>query len=463
MDYSKIKEDFIQIIRYSQKIEEPQVDQLFENWSKNKADIIKAFGGKLIYEIEEKISFELSDEARQEQIGNFIANCWDLGLDDLASFVDNEREGFFKNKCEKDYEHIQKGTKLVKAFKHFIKDDKILHEMQSKASQIIQEDKVEGKLCFSVHPLDYLSISENDHKWRSCHALDGEYRAGNLSYMMDNCTIVCYLKSETDCKLPRFPDNILWNNKKWRVLLYLSNDWKMIFAGKQYPFSTTDGMNMIVDKFFNIDLEQSYRKPINGYNYYKNCRWSPWTDYTLHSIKMNDIEFNYSQKYIPMDGGLIQLDQLVHDVEGSKHFNDVLHSSCYIPMYTFLVEKSWWKDKYLPVPHIDDTKFSIGASTYCLRCGKEEVMEGGASTMLCYDCEKDYGIAENEYFCFCHHCGRRIFTEESYYIYDETYCEKCADEVGARCESCGDYYLKEKMYYNNETDSYYCEWCNDND
>ena len=28
---------------------------------------------------------------------------------------------------------------------------------------------------------DYLSLSENAFNWRSCHALDGEYRAGNLS------------------------------------------------------------------------------------------------------------------------------------------------------------------------------------------------------------------------------------------------------------------------------------------
>ena len=36
-----------------------------------------------------------------------------------------------------------------------------LYTLQNKASQIIQEDCVEGTVCFSVHPLDYLSISEN--------------------------------------------------------------------------------------------------------------------------------------------------------------------------------------------------------------------------------------------------------------------------------------------------------------
>ena len=85
--------------------------------------------------------------------------------------------------------------KLVRAFKFFETDKELLNEIQSVASMIIQEDKIEGTLCLSVHPLDFISSSENTHNWRSCHALDGEYRAGNLSYMLDKTTVMCYLNS----------------------------------------------------------------------------------------------------------------------------------------------------------------------------------------------------------------------------------------------------------------------------
>ena len=84
---------------------------------------------------------------------------------------------------------------------------------------ILQEDKIEGTLCFSVHPLDFLSSSENTYNWRSCHSLDGEFCAGNLSYMADSATMICYLKSDKEEILPRFPEDIPWNNKKWRVFL----------------------------------------------------------------------------------------------------------------------------------------------------------------------------------------------------------------------------------------------------
>lgn len=45
--------------------------------------------------------------------------------------------------------------KLVKAFKYFEENSRSLEDIQNYASRIIQEDKIEGTLCFSVHPLDF--------------------------------------------------------------------------------------------------------------------------------------------------------------------------------------------------------------------------------------------------------------------------------------------------------------------
>lgn len=459
---SEIKESIKKVLAYSQGIEDPKIDKLFELWFDNKRDIIEAMNGNLIYEIEEPFTFELSEEGKADRVSSFIGLCWDLNLTDLASFLEAERKGFFNNVCEDDWGEAKKGTKLVKAFKYFVKDSKVLAEMQNKASMIIQENKVTGKLCFSVHPLDYLSISETTYNWRSCHALDGEYRAGNLSYMMDNSTVVCYLKGEDNVKLPRFPEDVLWNSKKWRVLLYLSNDWKMIFAGKQYPFSSLEGMNAIIDKCFNASEVTGFRKPSNRtYDGYRGSSWSHWSDYTLPSPTVNDIVFDLDHSYIPVGGSIIALDDLVVDGKGTKHFNDVLRSSCYKPMYTYLIEKGWWADKHYTLADYK-TRFNIGEYTYCLRCGEKEVMDMGSATMMCYDCEREYGTSENDVFGFCKHCGRRIETENGYYIEEDLYCGDCFDEYGARCEDCRDYYLKENMHYDEDANCYFCNWCHDN-
>ena len=398
----EIKEKFDKVIVYSQSgIVEPQTDKLFDLWADAKRDIIEAFGGKYIYEFPEKVTFELTEDAKNDRIQNFINYLWDLGYDELGRFLDYQRDGFYKNGVVEEYKLsdakgtiITKGTKLVKAFKYFIKNEAVLNELQSKASQIIQENKVEGTMCLSVHPLDYLSISENTYNWRSCHALDGEYRAGNLSYMMDSSTIVCYLKGDNEVKLPHFPDDVLWNSKKWRVLLYLSNDWKMIFAGKQYPFTTESGMQILLDKFnSNIKSKPSldkWQRP--G----EDSRWAKWSDYVISSVDRDDPDKNYKLhmdfifNYVPVNDALIQLNELVKDKKGSKHFNDVLKSSCYKPIYTYLIKKdSWTHDYYCRANQ--QTHFDIGGYTYCLRCGKEEIVDS-CSTMMCYDCELAYGI-----------------------------------------------------------------------
>ena len=198
---TKIKEDFDKVITYSQYIPDPKTDRLFDVWLECKRDFIELFGGKYIYEFPEKVSFDLGPKEKHDRVIRFagqVASQW--GYTNLADFIEKQEDGFFQNLTVEDYtawdgKIIRKGSKLVKSFRHFIKDnDRSLIDIQNEASRIIQEDKIEGTLCLSVHPLDFLSLSENTYNWRSCHSLDGEYRAGNLSYMMDKHTIICYLK-----------------------------------------------------------------------------------------------------------------------------------------------------------------------------------------------------------------------------------------------------------------------------
>ena len=138
------------------------------------------FGGELIYEFPQKVNFELGPKEKNMRIDEFISTLQGRYDNyDLAMFVEKMKEGFFDNEVPFDYtldngQKISKGMKLVKAFKYFEEDKSLLTDMQNHASRIIQEDRIEGTLCLSVHPLDFLSNSENDSNWRSCHSLDGE-------------------------------------------------------------------------------------------------------------------------------------------------------------------------------------------------------------------------------------------------------------------------------------------------
>jgi hypothetical protein len=191
--YEDIKEQFKEVIRYSQDIEDPKVDYLFREWEYNKKKFIDLFGG-LIYEWPGTIEFVLDDTQKRSRVMEFVGIVSDnFNNPELADFIEANLDSFYENKVSTD-DKMPKGMKLLKAFKYFEKNQTALRNLQDMASQIIQEDKIKGTLCFSVHPLDYLSSSENTYNWRSCHSLDGEYRAGNLSYMVDNSTFLIYLK-----------------------------------------------------------------------------------------------------------------------------------------------------------------------------------------------------------------------------------------------------------------------------
>ena len=264
-----IKEQVRKVIQYSQDIPDPQIDELMDNWLRAKSRFIDAFGGKLIWEYPVPCTFTLDESEKECRIAEFIDYIDDKYDNiDLKSFISRNQETFFENKVNINSLHngksIPRGMKLLKAFKYFISGERALDDIQTRASQIIQENKMSGTLCFSVHPLDFLSSSENTYNWRSCHALDGEYRAGNLSYMQDNSTIICYLRGADNVKLPLFPDDVPWNNKKWRVLIHISEKSDMIFSGRQYPFTSSNG----------IELVRKSLIPVLGRDVGAFCNWT---------------------------------------------------------------------------------------------------------------------------------------------------------------------------------------------
>ena len=195
---TRIQSDFNKVIKYSQELDRVNTDQLFADWEENKKWFIEAFDGNYIYTHPQLLTFELTEEQKNKKLLTFINRVQEYwGYSDLAYFIQKNKDGFFENKLLCDYLYgnitITAGSKLVRAFKYFVSNEDTLKVIQDEASLIIQENKIEGYLRLSVHPLDFLSLSENTHKWRSCHALDGDFCAGNLSYMTDTSTIIAYL------------------------------------------------------------------------------------------------------------------------------------------------------------------------------------------------------------------------------------------------------------------------------
>lgn len=435
---NSIQEQFNRVIAYSQSDyifeNEINTNDLFSKWEKAKERFIKKFDGKLIYEFPEKVSFTLNEKEKKDKLNSFVNSILNTYENDkLCEFLESQSDGFYSNEVVKEYENeeikVPKGMKLVKAFKYFEKDKYALEDIQNGASRLIQENKVEGTLCFSVHPLDYLSLSENTYKWRSCHALDGDYRSGNLSYMVDNSTVICYLKGEDEVKLPGFPADVPWNSKKWRMLLYFSDDGEMVFAGRQYPFASSDTM---------LDLIKTLLP-------FKTSNW--WDNRYVNSRSF-DVPLEHS--YIPIRGRLYPMTEIVHDNEYTLHYNDLLRSSCYTEPYYLIKNNFPWDIHNFSLP-----QFHIGEEVKCLKCGTRPLTN--SESMVCDQCISSLDLEDVGY---CESCGKRITSEEEvYWVNDYPICENCYETECFICDACGQVAFNTDKKYDKERNGYICYTC----
>ena len=452
IDFSNIKEDFIKVLEHSQGVLNPKVDEVWNNWLTNKLWIYQAMGNKLIWESEEELTFELEDYERVKKFEDFCNYIYDRyrneALSNYIYYMKDKVTG--DNIVPEDYtmetgQVIKQGMKFSKSFKFFIENPVVLEDVQNYVSRIFQEGKIKGKLCISIHPLDFLSISENTYNWRSCHALDGEYRSGNLSYMQDKNTFICYLKGKDDAVLPRFPEDVSWNNKKWRVLMFLSDDNNMIMAGRQYPFGS----------FYGIDYILKSALYDCGIFDYKN-QWTNWSNKRIKKMKFGDgREVCFHDSYLPVGNDLKCITDLVVDKPSATHFNDLTNSSVYTPYYAYKECRYW----YSPTGESNkNTKFFIGHSVPCIACGNN-LTYLGADCMLCSECAKGYD--EDHYYC--ERCGTRL-DNDCYYVVDgDPLCDHCVEEYAGRCEVCDELHYYADMHYNEKDNTYICEWCKGKD
>ncbi len=423
--FADIKRQFAEVISHSQGIQNPELDELFDQWATAKKKFIDRFGG-LTYEWSEPVEFVLDEVERNSRASEFIDYVCDAYRNyELARFVGKNLNSLYDNKvvdsCGKN---IPQGMKLIKAFKYFEKNKDTLREMQDAASVLIQQQSIKGTLCFSVHPLDFLSSSENTYNWRSCHALDGEYRAGNLSYMVDECTFMVYLKGADNVKLDAF-GSVKWNSKKWRMLLHVSTDDKIMFAGRQYPFVSTSGLDTVLNIYNNL-LE------------WKD-KYAPWHQDYITTYTSNKLSFpiDLDHRYFMVDRTLLDIEDVVKSGEYAMNYNDILNSTCYTkPFYTTQYRPFGWNVKNLRDPGI-----RIGAAVNCLHCGGDYIRN--PETMRCDACEIEFGYEENDVYGSCSCCNGRICYDDSYYVGDddEPVCPNCFKKYCFTCQRCGGLYF----------------------
>lgn len=350
------------------------VDKLITQWWENKKRFYEVLGEDLIWE-GPYITLDYTQDIKEAMFYQFIEesvrflDLHDGGseIDDWEYWIKQNASGFFTNTVVNPLPEtdMKQGMKLIRAFKFFDFEEYMIRHIQDLASQVIQKNKIEGQLCISIHPLDYLSISDNRANWRSCHALNGEFRAGNLSYMLDKTTLVCYIKSKEYVQLERFPDGMMWNNKKWRVLLHIHPASNIAYVNRQYPFSSDE-----------IMFELSHSRPM------EDMGFDNFATYTKDKGFREVNGHTLSQNYFMIHGYIVDPTDMCAGDKKAMQYNDFIFSPHYTPQYIIPRQKWWWSGTHEAVKH--DFAVPIGVRVPCPCCGKNYLDD--SCSFMCEDC-----------------------------------------------------------------------------
>lgn len=388
-----------------------------------KSKILSMMGGKPIIEKEEAVSIKVDDEVKDlgysQYLRLLIETPYFKNIYVLRRFIrDCGAITFYDNKTTEDLSYkvvsskgneeiirIPQGMKITRALKFFTcGDEKLLNMLQTKYSQIINTSDIGGKLCISVDPMDFLTMSVNNNNWRSCMALDGEYASGTLSYAADAYTIMVYLKSDKeDENLKDVPNDIKWNSKKWRCLMYFDKDYNMLLSTKQYPFTSTQLM------------EQA-------------------TKFVKETLHLENYEYKKANSIYDYNVSLGSKGLIFNDLEANNNSKMIIHS---------LIKKGYENVHTVVCP---------GEDVLCPNCGAGLIDYGGS--FICSECA-DRSICEN--------CGGPIAHDDERYLVDDMeICEDCMTESCVVCDCCYEaFWSDDPDIVYTEDGMVYCSCCFD--
>ena len=401
----------------------PFEDVLSDSWAHHKESLYEQFGKKLI--VSKEIEFhaspmemggELSRRMdRDRSLGEFINAVYDERwktsypsdeytfwrnivntVDYTTLFTEIYRGPDLSIKNPKDADHPLKfkpGIKIMKMLRKVAEafDLPGYEKLRLEVSRIIGQTKQSGELCLSIHPMDYMTMSDNECDWESCMNWRdaGCYRRGTVEMMNSPYVIVAYLRSSDDMYVP----GGYWNNKKWRTLLIQHPD--AIISVKAYPFEhddlTKEAINMLTEfTSGEYEAEQGAFYQYFGDGFYSSHSRAD-SDKRVYSFRLttgamyNDFGCTQSGHYI-------------------------------VPSKTYLAN---------PEPK----KIFYSGDTQCVWCGgiagDGRVQFAEEEHLLCYDC------GESGDYVTCPECGCELDSEDDIIWVDDCgYCECC---IGDHC------------------------------
>ncbi len=427
-------------------------------WAKCKKHLFHLLGGQLIYKFPFKsqkdrkiIESELAEllhghpficdyigavsqlSRDKENNGLNTDQIWALQrLTSVETFAEDEIWSPIKYRMSADKPMLQisRGMKPMRAIQkvinYFDMGEKMKDEFEDfriKHSLIFNEKEVSGQMCLSIHPLDFMTMSDNASNWSSCMNWQngGCYRVGTVEMMNSNNVICCYLESDKPFYFGNDDqtddESWYWNNKKWRQLFYVTKE--IAVNGKGYPYWNEDFSKTVLKKIKELtekNLGKTYTYGIEPYR------------------DMNHIGSLYR----------MELNQCWIRTKRTKKHNILFHTNA---MYNDMFNDHHGPDRYFCYRNKvkKNTIIKYSGKSVCLCCG--EVLDtetdiygyyegdyndryAEASALICWDCR-------DERVCNC--CHNEDGFKKVYKVGKNTaYCEDCLEEKIRKCPDCGE-------------------------
>ena len=249
------------ILHLSNLNEDLRIDirEHLNNWAKNKSHLYLAFGKKLKLEKEIELDFsgnstyvkslisKFYQEITQAKVKRFLKSCSN------AEVVMNclNRNVSFENVKFRAGDKISKCIGKILDLYDITPAEK--DSVLIKFSMLIQGVKAKGSAVLSIDPVDYITMSENNSNWESCHSMSGCFRTGPFAYLQDSSTTISYVKPKDDCVFTYGDSKTLtYSNKNWRQIVLFSKELKYATQLRQYPYTSQANQSTVASIVMNI-------------------------------------------------------------------------------------------------------------------------------------------------------------------------------------------------------------------
>lgn len=318
---------------------------------------------------------------------------------------------------------FQNGEKIWKTLKklHQIFPDAVTDKEFEDARILYStwlNDKKKGYLTISIHPLDFMTMSDNASKWKSCMSWkdQGCYRIGTIEMMNSNNVFCVYYTSKKEDTGFSF-DNYEWNDKKWRSLIIATKD--IIVANKAYPYCSKETNIAIIDKIKDLAKENM------GYTYEFGPELYKDMDHIMTDCYLDDVSNSIANRSKGLRKNIY--------FKSNGMYNDMLHNT---DNYGYWCYRNKVKTKKL---------ISYSGKSECMCCGKTDILryvghdEGfhnykNVASTLCKECED---------LVVCPNCGSFAGTNIVKITYNgkkQSFCKACGSSI-IPCPICNKNYI----------------------